>query len=58
MFDSIIKTNLVFIILLRQNMSLLFNQTCLNEKLLPNYIHTHIYIYIYIYIYIKVKLAT
>ena len=36
--------------LYRQNVSLLFNQTCLNEGLLPNY--TTIYIYIYIYIYI------
>ena len=36
----------------RQNVSLLFNQTCLYEKLLPNtHTHTHIYIYIYIYIY-------
>ena len=27
--------------LYRQNVSLLFNQTCLNERLLPNYTHTH-----------------
>ena len=34
-------------------MSLLFNQTCLNERLLPqSHTHTHTYIYIYIYIYI------
>ena len=33
-----------------ENVSLLFNQTSLNERLLPNYTHTHIYIYIYIYI--------
>ena len=26
--------------LYRQNMSLLFNQTCLNERLLPKYTHT------------------
>ena len=32
-------------------MSLLFNQTWLNERLLPNYTHTHTYIYRYIYIY-------
>ena len=25
----------------RQNVSSLFNQTCLNERLLPNYTHTH-----------------
>ena len=36
----------------RQIVSLLFNETCLNERLLPNYTqHTHTYIYIYIYIY-------
>ena len=47
--------------LYRQNVSLLFNQTCLNERLLPNcththtHTHTHIYIYIYIiYIYIYI----
>ena len=27
--------------LYRQNFSLLFNKTCLNERLLPNYTHTH-----------------
>ena len=41
--------------LYRQHLSLLFNETCFNERLLPNYTHTHththIYIYIYIYIY-------
>ena len=51
-----------------QNVSLSLNQTCLNERLLPNYtpthththththtyIYTHIYIYIYIYIYMYV----
>ena len=26
--------------LYRQNLSLLFNETCLNERLLPNYTHT------------------
>jgi hypothetical protein len=31
--------------------ALVFNQTCINEELLPNY--TNIYIYIYIYIYLK-----
>ena len=38
--------------LYRQNVSLLFNETCLNERLLPNHTHTHTHIYIYIYIYI------
>ena len=33
-------------------MSLLFNQTCLNERLVPSHTHTHTHIYIYIYIYI------
>ena len=36
-------------------MSILFNQTCINEEMLPKcthaHTHTHIYIYIYIYIY-------
>ena len=39
----------------RQNLSLLFNETCLYKRLLPNYTHTHTHthaIYIYIYIYI------
>ena len=44
------KLERILIKLYRQNLSLLFNQTCLNERLLPNYTHTHIYIYIYIYI--------
>ena len=33
----------------RQNMFLLFNQTCLNEGLLPNYKHIWIYIYIHVF---------
>ena len=40
--------------LYRQNVSLLFNQTCLKEMnaaQLHTHTHTHIYIYIYIYIY-------
>ena len=43
------KLERILIKLYRQNVSLLFNQTCLNERLLPN--NTHIIIYIYIYIY-------
>ena len=35
--------------LYRYNVSLLFNQSCLNERLPPNHTHTHTYIYIYIY---------
>ena len=42
------KLERILIKLYRQNVSLLFNQTCLNERLLPNYTHTLIYIYIYI----------
>ena len=37
-----------------QNGSLLFNQTCLNERLLPNYTHTHTHTHTYIYIYIYI----
>ena len=33
----------------RHNMSIIFNEICINEEMLPKY--THIYIYIYIYIY-------
>ena len=36
------KLERILIKLYRQNVSLLFNQTCLNEGLLPNYTHTHI----------------
>ena len=44
----IIKLERILIKLYRQNVSLLFNETCLNEQLLPNY--THIYLFIYLYI--------
>ena len=65
------KRKKILIILFRQNLPLLFNETYLNERLLPNYTHTHththtlthththththIYIYIYICIYIVGK---
>ena len=42
------KLERILIKLYRQNVALLFNQTCLNEKLLPNDTHTHTHIYIYI----------
>ena len=48
----------------KRNVSLLFNQTCLNERLLPNYtpththIHTHTHIYIHIYIPTQLKIIT
>ena len=58
------KLERTLIKLYRQNVSLLLNQTWLNEELLPNYTHTrtltlshthtHIYIYIYVYIYIYI----
>ena len=35
--------------LYRQNVSLLFNETCLNERLLPNYTHTHTHTHTHIY---------
>ena len=50
------KLGRILIKLYRQNVSLLFNQTSLNERLQPNHTHTHTHththIYIYIYIYI------
>ena len=52
------KLETILIRLLSQNVSLLFNDTYLHERLLPNYTHihthtnTHTYTYIYIYIYI------
>ena len=35
------KLERILIKLNRQNVSLLFNQTCLNERLLSNHTHTH-----------------
>ena len=48
------KLERILIKLYRQNVSLLFYQTCLNEGLLPNYTHTHTHTHIYIYIYVCV----
>ena len=39
------KLERILIKLYRQNVSLQFNQTCLNEWLLPNYTHTHTHIW-------------
>ena len=36
----------------RHKMSIMFNEICINEEMLPKY--TYIYIYIYIYIYMNV----
>ena len=33
---------------------LIFDQTCLNEKMLPKYTHTHTHTHTYIYIYIYI----
>ena len=30
----------------RHKMSIMFNEICINEEMLPKYIHTHIYIYV------------
>ena len=46
------KLERILIKLHRQNVSLSFNQTCLNERQLPNYI------YIYIYMHHSVGLTT
>ena len=52
------KLERILIKLYRQNVSLLFYQTCINERFLPNHTqrhtetHTHTHTYIYIYIYI------
>ena len=45
------KLERILIKLYRQNVSLLFNQTYLNERLLPNHTQRHTRVYIYIYIY-------
>ena len=39
----------------RQKISIMFNEICINEEMLPKYIYMHIYIYIYIYIYEESK---
>ena len=43
------KLERILIKLYRQNVSLLLSQTCVNERLLPNFTHTHTYIYIRVY---------
>ena len=42
------KFERILIKLYRQNMFLLFNQMCLNERLLTNHTHTHTHTHIYI----------
>ena len=42
------KLERILIKLYRQNVSLLFNETCLNERLRPNYMHAYIPIYQYL----------
>ena len=41
------KLEKILIKLYRQNVSLLFNQTCLNERLLPTHTHTHTHTHTY-----------
>ena len=36
----------------RHKMSIMFNEICINEEMLPKYTHTHTHTHIYIYIYI------
>ena len=43
------KLERILMKLYRWNVSLLFNQTCLNKRLLPNYTHTHTHTHIYTY---------
>ena len=51
------KLKRVLVKLCRQNVSLLFNQTCFNERLLPNTTHTHKHTYLYLYLYIYIYIA-
>ena len=51
------KLERIFKKLYKQNVSLLFNQTCLNERLLPNYTHTHTHTHTHTYIYIYIMLG-
>ena len=53
----IMKLERILINLYRQNVSLLFHQTCLNKRLLSNHTHTHIYIYIYVCVCIHKKMV-
>ena len=46
------KLKRILIKLYRPNVSLLFNQTCLNERLQPYYTHTHTHTHALIYMYI------
>ena len=50
---SVRQLGMTYTKLCRQKKSILFNEKCINEEMLPKYTHTrtHIYIYIYIYIY-------
>ena len=40
----------------RQKMSIIFNEICINEEMLPKYTHTHTHTHIYIYIYITIQI--
>ena len=41
----------------RQKISIVFNEICINEEMLPKHTHTHTHTYIYIYIYIYIYCA-
>ena len=50
------KLERILIRLYKQNVSLLFNQTCLNEGQFPTtHTHTHTHTHTYIYIYININ---
>ena len=40
----------------RHNMSIMFNEICINEEMLPKYTYIYIYIYIYMCVYIRIFL--
>ena len=39
----------------RQKISIMFNEICINEEMLPKYTHTHTHTHTYIYIYIYIR---
>ena len=38
-------------------MSIMFNEICVNEEMLPKYTHTHTHIYIYTHIVVTISLG-
>ena len=41
----------------RQKLSIMFNEICINEEMLPKYTHAHTHVYIYIYIIYNMNVA-